>query len=103
MQKIEQSKTITLYEGVDFSLALEYNNTTAIIHLGDVKKFTPSSFKKLQEVKNSLRPFLADMGYPQVFAGIHKGNVKTKKLAMMSGFKYIGSQQGLDIYILGEG
>lgn len=102
MQKTPQSKLLTLYEGVDFSLALEYTSETAIIHLGEFKKFTPSSFRTINRLKDSWFEFLQDMGYSVVYAGIPRQNHKTKKLAMKFGFKYIGAKDAFDIYIYGD-
>ena len=98
MQKIQQSDELIIYEGIDFSLRLEYNREMAIIHLPRVDTFTPSSFKKMISLRDNWWKFLSLMGYQQVFAAIRRDNLVTKKLASRLGFNYIGTNEGYDIY-----
>lgn len=99
MQKTQQSNDLFIYEGIDFSLRLEYNREMAIIHLPRVDTFTPSSFKKMIKLRDQWWPFLTTVGYTAIFAAIPKGNWKTKKLVTLLGFNYIGTNEGQDIYI----
>lgn len=102
MQKTETSKDIIIYEGLDMGLRLEYNHTYVIIHMKYVHKFNYSSYKKLLELRDSLSMFLKTVGYEVVHAAIPKTNHKMKKLVSLVGFKYIGTKDGMDIYIYGD-
>lgn len=102
MQRTQQSKDLVIYEGLDMKIRLEYNHTYAIIHMKDVKDFNIKSYRKLEELKNPLYDFLKTVGYEKVFAAMPRANHKIKRLAVMLGFRYIGTQDGNDIYIYGE-
>lgn len=102
MSKTQSPKFMTLYEGPDFSLALEYTEDTAALHLGEFKKFTVRSLKTIDRVKHEWLPFLRSVGYEFVLTAIPRSNNKAKKLALRTGFKYIGSKNGFDVYVLGD-
>lgn len=102
MQKTTQSKDLIIYEGLDMKIRLEYTDSYSIIHLREANGFNISSYRKIQELKGPLYDFLKTVGFSQVFAAIPKANHKVKRLATMVGFRFIGSKDGVDIYIYGE-
>lgn len=102
MQKTQTSKDLIIYEGLDMKVRLEYNHSYAIIHMREANNFTIKSYRKLLELRDPLYEFLKTVGYDKVYAAVPRSNNKIKRLAMMVGFRYIGSQGPADLYIYGE-
>jgi hypothetical protein len=94
------SKRMTIYECDDFVVDLEYNETFAIIHLPTVQKFTKDTYILMQVRMQEFFEFVTTIGYQNLFVALN--DKITEKLAKKLGFAYLGTQDGLNVYVYGE-
>ena len=94
------SKRFTLVEKEDYGVDLEYTVDFAILHFPYVYKFSKGILLDMYSTIESLKGFLADMGYEHIWVAIPPEKESTAKLVQRFGFEYKGSDQGLDVYML---
>ena len=90
-----------LVDREDFSVDLEYNEYFAILHLPEVPKFTKTVFLRMEAYMEELNKLFATMGYPNIFVAVSH-DTATEKLVKKLGFVYLGSQDGMDVYVYKE-
>ena len=95
-----KSTRMVVYECPDFTVDLEYNETFAILHLPTVKKFTKETYILMQVRIQEFFEFITTIGYQNLFVATN--DKLAEKLAKKLGFTYLGSQDGLNVYVYGE-
>ena len=85
----------------EFTIRLEYDAEKVIVHIPEMKKLTPSVYKKFGVRIYELLKFFQDNGYEGLHTGILPNRLDLIKLATLLGAEYIfTSNNGYDIYRL---
>lgn len=81
-----QLKRIKLVESEDFEVSGEFLGDGVALHL-DLRRWSPSVYKNLLEVVDSLRVLMPDFGISYLWVFIPVGDEKLLKFETMLGFK----------------
>jgi hypothetical protein len=101
MQQTHVSKDLFGIRGSSFEIRVEYSKEYIIVHLPKVTKINRSVLLEMKSLLENWLEFCKTVGYSCIYTGITPEK-KSNKLAMMLGFKYIGTNQGYLIYQYGE-
>lgn len=101
MQQTHVSKNLFGIKGSCFDIRLEYSKDFIIVHLPKVERMTKSAYLEMKKMLDDWLEFFKTVGYSCIHTGITPDK-KSNKLALMLGFKYLGTNQGYLIYQYGE-
>lgn len=94
------SKSMMIYEGIDFGLRLEYTKDEAFIHLPYISKLTKAIVIKLQDKVIEVLDFLLDLGYNRLWAVMESSNSTIRNLTTLIGFDYVADENGYSVFKL---
>lgn len=94
------SKSMMIYECIDFGLRLEYNKNEAYIHLPYISKLNKTIVLKLQKKVIEVLDFLLDLGYNRLWAVMESTNSTIKHLTHLIGFDYVADENGYSVFKL---
>lgn len=94
-----KSHRMTVYEGPDFKVDLEYTENYCIIHLPVLTgRFNRDLYSLMLAKFDEIKEFASVIGYMSIYAAVYQNDKRTAKLANRFGMDYIGTADGFDIF-----
>lgn len=98
---IPTSKSMTIYEGEDYAIRLEYNKQYVIFHLPYVHKMSKEVFQDMQFRLGDWHTFFSNLDYNGIWAAVDPDNDKINKLLSKLEFVFQGQADGMSVYRYG--
>lgn len=81
---MQGTKLFNIYEGIDYTIQIEYNSEYVVFHLPVVNNLTKKSFNHGRKKLKELYDFFSSLDYKGILFIIPKDNEKINRLAELA-------------------
>lgn len=97
----DSSRSFNIYTSDTLTLKLEYTNSLAILHCLECSKLNKAVLKEINETVFELFMLVKTVGFENLHAAIPEDDTFVNKVAVQTGFKFLETSQGFNIYTYG--